>query len=244
MSFQRITRILRRLGGGLERRRASGIAYWEERARKYGVRSVLDVRHSEDEIAAVTARQKEILFPLLAAELGGGETSILDLGGGETSILDFGCGTGRFTTGLADLVGGRAVGVDPIQYLLDLAPRQEGVEYRCMQEGVIPLGDASMDVVWVCLVLTAITEEAVLQLSVREIERVLRPGGLLFLVENTSAKRGRTHVAFRSAADYRKLFPGVQLRAVGEYQDVGERISVLAGRKDEFRESSTPPGIR
>lgn len=234
MSFQRITRILRRLAGGLERRRASGIAYWEERARKYGVRSVLDVRHSEDEVAAVTARQKEILFPLLAAELGGGETS----------ILDFGCGTGRFTTGLADLVGGRAVGVDPIQYLLDLAPKQEGVEYRCMQEGVIPLGDASMDVVWVCLVLTAITEETVLQLSVREIERVLRPGGLLFLVENTSAKRGRTHVAFRSAADYCKLFPGVQLRAVGEYQDVGERISVLAGRKDELRESSTPLGIR
>lgn len=214
-------RLLRLAGMGRSRGAVSGIPYWEERARKHGVRSVLNLRHTPEEVEAETRRQTEILFPLLARELGPEDRV----------VLDFGCGPGRFTPALAELTGGRAVGTDPIQHLLDLAPAHERVEYRAMSEGVIPLEDGSADVVWVCLVLTTITDEEVLRRSAAEVERVLRPGGLLFLVENTSRAKDRPHLRFRNEAFYGTLFPSIALRSEGGYTDLGERISVLAGRK-------------
>ena len=216
-----IPRWLRRLLRRPEPGFAGGIPYWEERARKHGVRSVLNIRHTPEEVEAETRRQKEILFPLLAAELRPEDRT----------LLDFGSGPGRFSPGLAELTGGRVVGVDPIRHLLELAPAHPRVEYRCMPEGGIPLEDASVDVVWSCLVLTTITGSAVLRATVAEVERVLRPGGLLFVVENTSRGKNRPHLRFRPEEEYLRMFPAVPLRRVGEYQDLGERISVMAGRK-------------
>ncbi len=219
MSFWK--QLLRLAGLGRSRGPVSGIPYWEERARKHGVRSVLNIRHTPEEVEAETRRQKDILFPLMARELAPEDRVVLDLG----------CGPGRFTPGLAELTGGRVIGTDPIQHLLDLAPAHDRVEYRAMPEGVIPLPDGSVDVVWVCLVLTTITDEEVLRRSAAEIERVLRPAGLLFLVENTSHGKDRPHLRFRPEAFYHALFPSVLLRSVGGYTDLGERISVLAGRR-------------
>jgi ubiquinone/menaquinone biosynthesis C-methylase UbiE len=53
---------------------------------------------------------KEILFPLLQSQLTGTECN----------LLDFGCGPGRFTTDLAELISGKAVGVDVVPDLLCL----------------------------------------------------------------------------------------------------------------------------
>ena len=58
-----------------------------------------------------------------------------------------------------------------------------------------------------------------------------RPGGLLFLVENTSEGKGSPRWRFRREEDYRRLFPAIDLAHLYDYFDVGERISVLAGRK-------------
>lgn len=201
--------------------RKSGTRYWEKRAKRYGARSVLNIGHTEEEMAAVTERQKEILFPLLARQLRGDERR----------IVDFGCGPGRFTPDLSGLVRGTAIGVDPIQTLLDLAPRAAGVEYRRVENGRIPLADASADVVWICLVLGTITDEQALRKAAAEIRRVLRLDGLLFLVENTADKPDLPHFSFRTAHAYRSLFPWVRLDPVGEYEDMEERISILAGRR-------------
>lgn len=201
--------------------RQSDLEHWEELARKHGARAVYHLGHSEAELDSVTRHQMETLFPILHRHLRGDEKL----------LLDFGSGPGRFTPALAELINGRAIGVDPIQRFLDMAPRTERVEYRLLENGRIPLPDESVDVVWVSLVLTAIPEDSTLRQSVAEIERVLRPGGLLFLVENTHERPDLPHLAYRPISFYASLFPSTPLRHEGDYYDLGERISILVGRK-------------
>lgn len=194
-------------------------AYWQRRARRHGRRSVLHKAHTDDEYEPITSWQKSILFPLLKAQLSGGERL----------VLDFGCGPGRFTPGLAHLVGGRAIGVDPIAMLLELAPADPQVEYRLLRQGRIPLPDHSVDVLWICLVLGVIRGRE-LRDTLRELRRVIAPGALIFLVENTSAKPSLKQIEFRSVAEYAELVDFAQLQHLQDYEDLGETISVLAGR--------------
>lgn len=199
----------------------SDTEYWEERARRHGARSVFNLGHSEEELEEVTRYQMSVLFPILQRHLTGREEV----------VLDFGSGPGRFTPALAELIDGRAIGVDVVQHLLDIAPRTDRVEYRLIRNGSIPLPDSSVDVVWVTLVLGVITDDEALRQSVSEIQRVLRPGGLLFVVENTAERDDMTHFRFRPVEFYASLFPAVPLRHEGDYYDLGERISIFAGRK-------------
>lgn len=201
--------------------RQGDLEHWEDLARKHGTRAVYHLGHSEAELDSVTRYQMETLFPILRRHLRGDERV----------LLDFGSGPGRFTPALAELLNGRAIGVDPIQRFLDMAPRTDRVEYRLLENGRIPLADQSVDVVWISLVLTAIPEDSVLRQSVAEVERVLRPGGLLFLVENTHERPDLPHLAYRPISFYASLFPSIPLRHEGDYYDLGERISILVGRK-------------
>lgn len=185
------------------------------------MQSVLNMAHDADSAEAATQRQKDILLPRFADHLRGDEARVLDLG----------CGPGRFTPDLASIVDGHAVGVDPIPHLLDLAPEAPGVSYQTMQAGAIPLDDNSVDAVWICLVLGGIVDDDMLQRTAREVERVLRPGGLLFLVENTSDAPDAQHWVFRSADAYDRLFSHVPLQAQTTYQDAGETITVMTGTR-------------
>lgn len=169
----------------------------------------------------MTAQQKAVLYPALQRALIGWERS----------IIDFGCGTGRFTGDLADIVEGRAVGVDPVASLLELAPAHRAVDYRHMTPNQIPAETSSLDVAWVCLVLGGIVDEVSLRRTASELERVLRRDGLLFLTENIADQPDTATWAFRTVADYVDLFPSVTLAQVGEYVDLGERIAMMAGRR-------------
>jgi len=200
--------------------RPAPIEQWEDRARRYGVRAVLNIGHSDEEVARVTEFQRRELYPWFRAALRGDERV----------ILDFGCGPGRFTLDLADMIRGRAIGVDPIRSLLDLAPRHRDVDYLVMSEGRIPIASASIDAVWICLVLGGIHGQ-MLEVTVSEIHRVLRPGGLVFLVENTNDGRGNEFWAFRTVAEYRRLLRPIALAHVHDYTDLGERIAVMTGRR-------------
>lgn len=197
-----------------------GVAYWRDRARDLGARAVVNLDHpAEDALDDVSAGHRAALYPLLSAELTGSERVVLDLG----------CGTGRFTRDLAGLVGGRAVGVDPVAELLALAPADERVDHRLMVEGRLPLDDDAVDVIFTSLVLGGITG-AVLDGTLAEMRRVLRPGGLVFLSESVADVPEDGHWAARTVADYTDLLPWAALCEVGRFDDAGDTIAVLAGR--------------
>jgi SAM-dependent methyltransferase len=218
ISLKSIWLSLERLLLGRER---SDRLWWQRRAARRGVRAVLNLGHSANEIDAVTAQQEAILFPLLRAQLNGSEKL----------ALDFGCGPGRFTRTLADTINGRAIGVDLIQRFLDLAPPAANVEYRLLEHGRVPVENHTIDVVFVCLTLGAITERSALQKTLAELERVSNSNALFFIAENTTVRPDMPHIIYRSVDDYQQLFDFADIRQVGDYQDLGETISVLAGRR-------------
>ena len=196
----------------------SQIEYWKDRAKKYGVRSVVHLGHTEEELKSITEFQKSFLFPLYKRHLQGDEKV----------ILDFGCGPGRFTTGLEELTKAKVYGVDPIQYLIELAPAAENVEFRVMQEGLIPLEDKSVDSAWVCLVFGSITDAEVITKTIEEIKRVLKPQATLFLVEKTSEDLSNFHT--KSEKFYTKLFDFLDLAKIDQYSDLEDYNSVFIGK--------------
>jgi SAM-dependent methyltransferase len=183
---------------------------------------VIDARHAASDYDAVTETQRAALLPRLRAELTGAERL----------AVDFGCGPARFTADLAAAIGGRAVGVDVTRELLSLAPRHAAVDYVRYAGGRLPLRDGCADAVWCCHVLGGIVDARELERAAAELLRVLAPGGLLFLVENTSDLPDAPHWRFRSVAAYCALFAPARLRHRGGYLDMGETCSVLAGRAD------------
>ena len=211
--------VLSRLKGKLLSRTPE-LDFWQERARDLGARAVFSIGHSDADLERVTALQKQELYPRLRGARRGDEKLILDLG----------CGTGRFTADPAELLGGRAVGIDPIARLIELAPRGATVDYRVMKPGSIPLESSSVDVIWSCLVLGGIRGE-LLDATIAEVKRVLRPGGLMFLAENTSKGMRSPVYFYLTIADYQRLLAPIRLQHVHDYYDLEERISVMLGRR-------------
>jgi ubiquinone/menaquinone biosynthesis C-methylase UbiE len=227
---RRVARRVARLLAG-EAPAGSPVEAWDRRAREHGARAVFNLTHTEAELAQVTEMQRQAIHPHVRAALRGGERL----------ALDFGCGPGRFTGDLAAMIHGRAIGIDTTRAFVEMAPRGEGVEYRVMEAGRIPVSDAEVDLLWVCLVLGGIVEDDVLSRSVAELDRVLKPGALLVVIENTSEKTDAPHWRFRSVDAYRQLLSFATLQHKGDYEDVGERISILIGRKAETAPAGTAP---
>jgi SAM-dependent methyltransferase len=128
--------------------------------------------------------------------------------------------------------------VDPTISLLNLAEKERrspDVDYRVYRDGVVPLEDGEVDAVWCCMVLSTVLDEAMLAHTVGELRRVLRSGGLMFLVDNTAGPAHRPVVRSpysmsRTVEEYTRAFASwVQLREVGAYVDLGETNSVLQG---------------
>jgi SAM-dependent methyltransferase len=213
-----IAHFIRRLFKG---KKAAAAAYWRQRARRYGERAVFNIGHDEKELEEVTRKQKEEIFPYFRERLTGSEKV----------VLDFGCGTGRFTANLAELIDGRAIGIDPTLELVALSPSSERATFMTCEIGHVPLASESVDVIWCCLVLGCITDEEILQSTVDELTRVLKQDGLLFLIENTAPRMNKPTFIFRDIEAYRTMFPGIALAHLHDYDDLGERISVFAGRK-------------
>ena len=198
--------------------------YWTRRVKKFGARAAINVSHPAEKFEEVTRRDKDEIFPYLSKLLTGDERV----------ALDFGCGSGRFTPALARLIHGRAIGVEATEEYVKFMLKHEDVEYRIMKEGRIPLPDQSADLVWIYAVLGCIQGEPLAR-AVREIERALKSGGLLFLVENSSFLPDKDCYSYRRYEDYKALLPFVSLSHVRDYFDIGahfrERFSIMAGRK-------------
>lgn len=200
-------------------KKLSTIQYWENRSHTHGKRAVLNLAHSENEYDDVTNYQISEIFPYLRKFLNGDEKL----------VLDYGCGPGRFSASLARLTGGKVIAIDPIKSFLEIAPKTSSVEYKLLQNNKIPLENKIVDLIWICLVLGGLKDNELHQVR-GEIKRVLKPNGLICLVENTSSRPNNNHWFFRDYNFYKGLFNFATITHAHDYFDVGERISVMIGR--------------
>ncbi|MCB0205322.1 MAG: methyltransferase domain-containing protein [Anaerolineae bacterium] len=195
---------------------------WDQRARRLGPRAVGYYRWDERRFQAESAVWWQRLSQYLEAYRKPSHDT----------LLDFGCGSGRFTARLAR-TGFNVVGADPAPAMAALARRQVGRSARIVRllpGAPLPFESGQFDGLWVCTVLQHVPDEAI-KAVVGELRRVVRPGGLVLLCENTQSGLGRTsnsgHVVFRTADEYAAFFPGVAVTE--EFVSEGERHTVLVG---------------
>lgn len=86
-------------------------------------------------------------------------------------LADVGAGTGAFSSAFRDWFGVEVVAVEPSASMRARIPA--GVEVLAGDVGALPLPDASVDGVWLSLVIHHVPD---LVAAAREIRRVLRPG--------------------------------------------------------------------
>jgi ubiquinone/menaquinone biosynthesis C-methylase UbiE len=103
-------------------------------------------------------------------------------------VVDIGCGGGHAVRLAAALVGsGNVIGVDPSPAMLRIAaeksaqnPARDHMEYRLGSAESLPLEDRSTDI---GLAMSSVHHWFDLEQGLREIARVLRPGGRLMISE-------------------------------------------------------------
>jgi SAM-dependent methyltransferase len=127
----------------------------------------------------------------------------LGLGPGRV-VVDLAAGTGKLARQLVPS-GARVVAVEPLAEMRSLIPA--GIEVLDGTAEAIPLPDASGDAVTVAQAFHWFDAQAAL----REIERVLRPGGLLALVSNR-----RDPSAFDEVLARHRTHPPLEPPPVGE----------------------------
>ena len=200
-------------------------AFWEKRAKKLGLRASGYYKWNQQQFKQKT----EQLWSLMLQHL---RSHFMKNHG---SILDFGCGGGRFSKRLAKL-GFSVNGVDISPSMLSMA-RQECLnnqlcEFTLIQPAqALPFETNAFDILWSFTVLQHVPDD-VFNYLVRELKRVLNPGGLVLLLENTHKSKRRTsvsgHVVFRSPDEYLRAFHGVS--TTEQIKIEGEQHTLFVGR--------------
>jgi len=101
----------------------------------------------------------------------------------EKRILDFGCGYGRALGFLWDRGYRNSIGFDPAPAMIAKARnRFPAIEFEELSTPPhLPLDDASIDAVLLFSVLTCVPTDEGQRAIIAEAERVLRPGGLVYI---------------------------------------------------------------
>jgi SAM-dependent methyltransferase len=98
------------------------------------------------------------------------------------NALDVGCGEGRFCR-MLKAAGVRATGIDPTRPLIELARERDGAgDYRLGHAEQLEFADASFDLAVSYITLIDIPD---FRAAIREMARVLRPGGSLLMANLT-----------------------------------------------------------
>jgi arsenite methyltransferase len=100
-------------------------------------------------------------------------------------VVDIGCGPGFLCESMAVAVGpsGRVVGIDISQDLLDFATKHKSsdpVEYRAGNATALPVDAGQFDIAVSTQVIEYVAD---VEAALREMARVLRPGGRAFIVD-------------------------------------------------------------
>ena len=193
--------------------------YWNQRSIAFGEKSVLNSKNALtlDE----TTEKQWALFKNELEQIKKSEVK---------KILDFGCGNGRFTHRLATYFDCSSLGVDSSEYLISLNKPSNQVKFELLSGFKLTIEDSSIDLLFICLVLGAV-DGCNLKVVISELERVLRPGGQIMLIENTNANGSSGKWVIRTANDYKDLFKFASLTQKSTYLDCGEEISIFRGTK-------------
>jgi len=149
------------------------------------------------------------------------------------ALLDVGCGTGRLLRRAAERwPGARLVGVDPAQGMIDAARRlTPGATFHQGQGEALPLEDASVDAAFSTISFHHWADQPA---GLREVRRVLRPGGRFCLVDITLPRfvapvipHARVHTRREMAA----LFAGAGLSVVIQKGLFGGTVAATVGVK-------------
>lgn len=141
-------------------------------------------------------------------------------------VLDVGAGTGRLAEFVASIVGasGRVVGIDPLEHRVAIArQRQSSVlsfEIGCAED-LSRFRDEQFDAVYLNSVFHWITDKAG---TVREIHRVLKPGGRLALNTQDPSRPHQSRVLLRAA-----------ISAAGLDDRHDERNAILGSTNDQLQ---------
>jgi ubiquinone/menaquinone biosynthesis C-methylase UbiE len=156
-----------------------GAAFRPETIGDGAVRAMVRVLDAQDEAPSI---ERLRVWALAAGDTQPGEV-----------CLDIGSGTGVITRRQAAAVGpgGQAIGLAPNAMLRTVAEERTSAtgstaEFRPGLATAIPLPDASVDLVWCERVLQHVPEPEV---AIREIARVLRPGGRALLLDSDHESR-------------------------------------------------------
>jgi ubiquinone/menaquinone biosynthesis C-methylase UbiE len=146
---------------------------------------------------------------------------VVSLGVEPAGVLDIGCGTGSLLWTLAGRLPGAAslLGVDPAPTMIEVGAGKQGdprVRLAMAVAERLPFADASFD-----LVVSTVSFDhwADQPAGLREVARVLRPGGRLVLVDlfasgwlRPVAALGRRRDRMRTARELRSMLAAARLR--------------------------------
>jgi ubiquinone/menaquinone biosynthesis C-methylase UbiE len=141
------------------------------------------------------------------------------------SVLDVGCGTGTLAIAAKRRVGesGKVYGIDPSPEMIARAKqkaRKAGLDLTFDTAAIeaIPFPNATFDVVLSTLMLHHLPDEARPQ-GIREIRRVLKPGGRLFAVDFGGTESQKHNYIARHSShahfDIRQLIPELNEAGLG-----------------------------
>jgi demethylmenaquinone methyltransferase/2-methoxy-6-polyprenyl-1,4-benzoquinol methylase len=161
-----------------------------ERARADGIREMFDrIAIGYDRQNTLFSLDRDRAWRRRAARLA-------DLRPGSVA-LDICTGTGKVAAELLPYVrpGGRVIGLDFSTRMLELARRQvAGVEFQLGDVMNLPFGDASIDAVTIAFGLRNLVER---ERGLREMFRVLKPGGRLVILEFPAPPGGPLFLPYR-----------------------------------------------
>lgn len=149
------------------------------------------------------------------------------------SVLDIGCGSGRLLRKAHDAwPEAQLSGVDPAQGMLDVARQLTPAARFYKGSGeALPLEDAAVDLAMSTISFHHWQDQAA---GVREVARVLRPGGYFLLADFTLPAwlvwllpRSRFH----SAAQMRALFEQASLDVQAQPATLARLVRITVGRK-------------
>lgn len=175
--------------------------YWNERAGSDGRLAVVRKGYNKRDMERVTNQWWEKLKPFFT-----------DKG----KVLEVGCGWGRWAPYIEG-VGNAYSGVDVSEELYEC--RREGYDIQLIDPGIIPFDSNTFDMV-TCITVLQHIEDSDMVNTIAEMLRVLKPGGSLLAVENTT-----NMPRFRTTSEYKDVLPGVEIE--GEIKEGRETMTIF-----------------